>query len=247
MAHDYRRLQHWNQWLAHQHLGVDLLAEEQQLFAQLLERHFGKHALLIGVPEQYPLLNATQIPCHSLVTPLNSRQATTTIESDFHELPILTGSIDLVLLPHTLEFVANPRHLLAEACRVIKPEGLMLVSGFNPYGTWGLKKWFANGHATPWAGHMIPSRQLKNWLQLADFALEDHKSALYRPPIKQASMYKKLHFLECIGKTCFPAFGGVYVLQARAKVIPLTPIKMKWKQQLGGIPISSTITGHMAR
>ena len=26
---------------------------------------------------------------------------------------------------------------------------------------------------------------------------------------------------------CFPIFGGVYVLVARAKVIPLTPIRMK--------------------
>src|SRR5690606_5823540 len=104
-------------------------------------RHFGKHAVLIGVPHQYELLKSTAIPCHSLITPIISHaHEHGLIEGDLHELPILTGSIDLVLLPHTLEFVDNPRQLLSEACRIIKPEGLIVVSGFNPYSTWGLRK-----------------------------------------------------------------------------------------------------------
>ena len=248
MAHGYRTLQHWNQWLTQQYLGPELLKTEQELLTQLLNRHFGKHVLLIGVPNQYDLLNSTKIPCHTLISPLMYKENQFNyIESDFHELPILTGSIDLVMLPHTLEFVDNPRQLLAEACRIIKPEGLILICGFNPYSTWGLKKKWGKHKAALWMGNLIQANMIKAWLQLADFAMEQHKSALFRPPVQQGNLYKKLQFLEGLGNKCFPVFGGVYALLARAKVIPLTPIKLKWKQNLGGIRVSTSISGHIAR
>jgi SAM-dependent methyltransferase len=241
LVHGYRVLQNWDQWLAHHFLGSNLIEDEKQILSRLLDRHYGKHALLIGVPHQTELLNATDVPCQIMMSPLtqdNNRDRY--IESDFQELPILTGSIDLVMLPHTLEFVDNPRQLLAEACRIVKPEGLIAVCGFNPYSVWGLRKFSA-------AGNFIPSHKVKGWLQLADFALEQQKTVMFRPPIKQKTWYQKLHFVERLGSKCFPMLGGAYVLLARAKVIPLTPIRMKWKQQLSGIRISTTISGHIVR
>ena len=64
---------------------------------------------------------------------------------------------------------------------------------------------------------------------------------------KQKTVYQKLNFLEHVGKKCFANLGGIYILLARAKVIPLTPIKLKWKQPLNGIRISTTMPGHVAR
>lgn len=241
LTHSYRTLQNWDSWLARDFLGSSLLEEEHDSLKKLLMRHYGKHALLIGVPQQQTLLKSVDIPFHSLMTPLSHREERAgIIESDLHEMPILTGSIDLVVLPHTLELVDNPRHLLNEACRIVKPEGLIAICGFNPYSAWGVKKY-------SWQGNLIPSRKIKNWLGLADFALEKQESILFRPPTKRKSLYTKLHFLENIGSHCFSILGGAYILLARAKVIPLTPIKMKWKQQLSGIRISTTMSGHIAR
>jgi len=170
------------------------------------------------------------------------------IEGDFHELPISTGSIDLVMLPHTLEFIDNPRQLLSEACRIIKPEGLIVISGFNPYSAWGLRKLMTtHKKSIPWGANFIHSHKVKSWLHLADFELEKHQLFLYTPPINQPKFYKKLHFLEYIGHKCFPLFGGVYVLIARAKVVPLTPIRLKWKQQLSSIGIPAAMPGQIVR
>ncbi|MBX3708909.1 MAG: methyltransferase domain-containing protein [Gammaproteobacteria bacterium] len=249
MAHSYRILHHWNQWLSQQFLGKQLLEAEEQHFARLLERHFGKHGVLIGVPHQYNLLNSTKISCLSILTPLaNHNKKTGYIEGDFHELPLLTGSIDLVILPHTLEFIDNPRQLLSEACRIIKPEGLMIISGFNPYSLWGLKKLLSkHKKSMPWNVNLIHPQKIKNWLQLADFVLEKQESALLTLPFNRSKWYKKLQFLEKIGGKLFPMFGSIYVIIARAKVVPLTPIRLKWKQQLSGIRISTTISGNIAR
>jgi len=248
LVHGYRTLQHWQLWLAHHFLGGSLLEAEQQLLSRLLSNHFGKHAVLLGVPQQYALLKENHLPCHALLTPLIHQEKNSNyIEGDFHDLPILTGSMDLVLLPHTLEFIEHPRQLLSEACRIIKPEGLIIICGFNPYSLWGRKAVWAKHKIVPSAEHFFHVGQIKRWLQLADFALEEQKFLMFRPPLTHPGMYQKLHFLETIGPTIFPFLGGVYVLLARAKVIPLTPIRLKWKQQLSGIRISSTISGHIAR
>lgn len=244
LAHSYRKLQHWNQWLSQDFLGCNLITTEHQILARALSKHFGKHALLIGVPRQYHLLDATQIPCHTLLTPLiHHDKKIITVEGDLHELPIITGSIDLALLPHTLEFVDNPRQLLAEACRVIKPEGLLVICGFNPFSAWGAKKILTKKKQQPWVGNYLQMSKVKAWLKLADFELEQHKNFLFRPPLKQRGFYEGLSFLEKFGDKFAGFLGGAYVLSARAKVIPLTPIKMKWKQQLSGIRISPSITG----
>lgn len=239
LAHGYRTLQHWNQWLSHQFLGSALLEAEQRVLTGLLDRHYGKHALLIGVPGQSALLTARSAACQTLMSPIHHSKQTAYIEADFHDLPLLTGSIDLVLLPHTLEFVDNPRQLLSEACRIVKPEGLIVIVGFNPYGVWRLRKKIV--------GSLIQRQHIKNWLKLAEFALEKQSSFLYRPPVDSAGIYQKMAFLERVGGLLYPLLAGAYVVVARAKVIPLTPIRLKWKQNLSNIRVSTTIPGNIAR
>lgn len=248
MAHGYRLLQHWNQWLAQHHLGRQLLEAENRILTQTTQRHFGKHALLLGVPAQVNLLDSSQIPCHTLASPLQPKiHSSHFIESDFHDLPFLTGSIDLVVLPHTLEFIDHPRQLLAEACRVIKPEGLIAITGFNPMSTWGLRKQMTRLKIAPWTGQFSHPTKVKQWLNLADFDVEQLLTTMFRPPLDHHYFFEKLHFMEAFGTKCLPLLGGAYVLLARAKVVPLTPIRMKWKQHLSGIRISTTISGHIAR
>jgi SAM-dependent methyltransferase len=247
LAHSYRNFQNWNQWLTQHFLGIQLLEAEKLLLTQLLKRHFGRHSLLIGTPHQTDLLQSTSMPLHTVLSPWAPHKANPHfIEADLHELPILTGSIDLAILPHTLEFVDNPRQLLAEACRIIKPEGLIVIAGFNPYSVWGIKKLWSDHQEFPWSGNFIHAKKIKSWLHLADFEMEKQKNLLFRPPFNKQSIYQKLNFLEYVGHKCFPFLGGVYILLARAKVVPLTPIRLKWKQQLSGVRISTTMTGHIA-
>jgi SAM-dependent methyltransferase len=248
LAHDYHILKHWNDWLSQQFLGAELLQAEKQALETLLARHFGKHVLLIGVDQQLGLLEATHLMQRTLFTPLLAQHSgVRCIEGSLRELPILSGSVDLVLLPHTLEFVDNPQQLLAESCRIIKPEGLIAVVGFNPYSWWGLTRMINRQREMPWKANIIFAHQIKNWLGLADFEMEEHQSVLFRPPASRVVTYKRLSFLERVGKRCLPMSGGVYLLTARAKVTPLTPIRLKWQQRLTGIRIPTTLPGSIAR
>lgn len=239
-------LQHWNQWLHQQFLGSQIIDAEKKIIARLLDKHYGKHALLVGVPQQFSLLEATKIPCHTLVSPfLAHERQPGFVEGDLHEIPILTGSIDLVVLPHTLEYVDNPRQLIHEACRIVKPEGLIVALGFNPYSMWGIRRLLSRSEV-PWSSTFNNAHQVKNWLRLAEFQIEEQSTILFRPPVNHEKMFGKLEFLEYVGNLLH-YFGGIYCVTARAKVIPLTPIRMKWKQPFGAIRISTTISGNIAR
>ncbi len=246
MTKTYRTIQQWDHWLT-QFLGKSVLEAEQQFLSSLLFQRYGKHALLIGSPRQQVLLKTSVMSNLLLLGPLinSHRDADVSgIESEFYELPIASGTVDLVLLPHILEHVDNPNQLLAEACRVIKPEGHIIICGFNPYSFWGLRKLFTRNKHMPWSGTFIKPSMVKKWLGLSDFELIEQHKTLYRPPITQPHLFQRLKFLEWLGKKCFSPFGGVYFLLARAKVVPLTPIKLRWKQHLSGVQITSRLSGN---
>src|SRR5690242_12417996 len=118
----HRSIVQWNQWLS-KSLGQLVIKTECELLESFLSGTYGKHVVLVGVPHQTVLIKKLDLPCHSLLTPLplHHHAEVKVIESDFYELPLASGSVDVAILPHTLEFVDNPRQLLAEACRIIKP------------------------------------------------------------------------------------------------------------------------------
>lgn len=240
VAKTLRAIQQWDHWLTH-FLGNCLMNAEQQYMPSLLNGRYGKHALLIGTPRQGSLLNFSEMPFHFLLSPLRHHNSTIKfIEGEFYELPLASGSVDLVMLPHTLEHVDNPRQLLAESCRVVKPEGHIIICGFNPISLWGLRKFMSNQKNMPWSSSFIKPGAVKSWLKLHDFELMESHKTLYRPPVTHQKMYERLKFIEWIGSKCFPCFGGVYFLVARAKVVPLTPIKLRWQQKLSGMRLPTT-------
>jgi SAM-dependent methyltransferase len=230
-------MQQWNHWL-NQFLGASVLDVEQKLLSQSLATRYGNYALLMGVPYQAVLLKPSLMLNNISISPLiNKNKSIPQIESDFYELPIIPGSIDLVILPHLLEFVDNPQKLLAEACRLVKPEGNIIIFGFNPLSLWGLKKYLVKNKNIPWMANFIRANLIKKWLKLADFELMEQNMLLFRPPLPHPRLYQKLKCLEWLGNKLYTPLGGIYALTAKAKVIPLTPIKLHWKQTLSPLPV----------
>jgi len=238
LAKTYRAIHQWDHWLQHA-LGRSVLDAEQEILFSLLEQRYGKHAVLLGSPQQQRLLNASVMPHYVLISPLiNKDHAIASIESGFYELPIASGCVDLVLLPHTLELLDNPQQLLMEACRIVKPEGHIIIFGFNSFSLWGLKKRWMQGKHMSWPGNFIQINTIKKWLALSDFQLTKQTMLLFRPPMQHASFYKKLKYIEWVGQKFLSSFGGAYMIMAQAKTIPLTPIKLRWQQQLSGMHAS---------
>ena len=85
-------------------------------------------------------------------------------------LPIQTESMDLVVLPHILEFDASRFQTLREVNRVLKPGGELVMLNFNPFSLsvrfqflWDLKL------ADSWRAHFISKARVLDWLKLMNF------------------------------------------------------------------------------
>ena len=145
-------------------------------------------------------------------------------------LPIASQSLDLVALPHLLEFSLHPHQLLREVERVLRPEGRLLIAGFNPFSLWGLRRVFSSRDASsPWHGRFIHLARLKDWLALLGFEIAGGRMACYAPPINHAAWIARFSFLEAAGDRWWALGGGVYLIHAVKRVHGMRLIEPKWE------------------
>ena len=143
-----------------------------------------------------------------------------------------TGSIDLVLLPHVLEFSANPHQILREVARVLMPEGHVVIAGFNPWSLWGVRRMFGRGSGYPWNGRFIHLPRIKDWLALLGLEIVAGRMGCYAPPCAQQQWLDRFGFMESAGDRWWPIAGGVYFLQAVKRVRGMRLIMPRWKDRL---------------
>jgi len=160
------------------------------------------------------------------------------LNANFDELPVQNSSIDVMILPHTLEFDVNPHQVLREVERVLMPEGKVVIFSFNPYSLWGLwhRYWqikLQSNHKTkiplPSCGALISQRRLKDWLQLLGFDVDYVQGYFYRPPLQNLSLLKKMDFIENAGEIFKLIPAGAYMMIASKRVSTLTPIRQPWR------------------
>jgi SAM-dependent methyltransferase len=218
--------------------GEYLLRWEQAQFDSAVEDVFGFNAVQVGLP-QIDLLRQNRIALRTSVGP--GRESD--LIADSGALPFATGSIDLVLLPHVLEFSAHPHRILREAARVLMPEGQIVISGFNPLSLWGLKRRLGPGRREyPWCGRFIGLLRLKDWLQLLGFELNGGRFGCYAPPFAQAKWLERSAFMEKAGDRWWPIAGGAYVVRAVKRTIGMRLVMPSWRTQAASAKALSPVT-----
>src|SRR4030095_9497569 len=165
-------------------LGQYLLEKEQAYLDDVTPDIFGFHALQLGMPE-VDLLRESRIAHRLRIAPPDRRE----VSEKCPDLPLATHSIDLVLLPHVLEFASEPHAILREVDRVMMPEGRLVIVGFNPGSLWGVRSalgFSRNEH--PWNGRFVSLLRVKDWLALLGFDVNAGRLVAYAPPIDNANI-----------------------------------------------------------
>lgn len=154
-------------------------------------------------------------------------------------LPVIENSVDAVLLSHCLEYTADPHHVVREAHRVLVPDGYLLLSGINPYSAVGFLKWLPGlAQKYPWQGRFFSAARIKDWLHLIGFEVLSEQRFFCSAML--AKDYKATRWQLC-NEQYLNYFGAAYLLVARKRELPLTPIKPKWQlspafaQQVKGV------------
>jgi SAM-dependent methyltransferase len=196
---------------------------EQAYFDQAVADIFGFNALQLGMPAD-DLLRNSRIPYRFKAASQGEVKAL----CETGQLPFATNSLDLLLLPHGLEFCPNPHQVLREAERVLVPEGHIVVSGFNPFSLWGMRHAFCKRGDYPWNGHFLPLLRVKDWLALLGFEVMGGRMACYAPPVASEKLLDRFRFMDCAGNRWWPMMGGVYMLMAKKRVTGMRLIKPHW-------------------
>lgn len=209
-------------WLATP-LGEYLQRHEQELFDTAVSDIFGFNAMQLGLTDA-DLLRDSRMPFRCKIAP----QGMVGLQCDYEQLPLASNSIDLLLLPHLLEFAENPHQLLREAERALVPEGHLIISGFNPYSLWGLRRLCGEKKNYPWHGRFIPLKRLKDWLALLALEVVGGRMVCYAPPVNRENWLHRLQWMNKAGDRWWPMMGGVYFLVARKRVTGMRLIRPQW-------------------
>jgi SAM-dependent methyltransferase len=211
-------------------LGRYVLAREQAWFDRTVADIFGFHAVQIGLPG-CPFLAQSRIAARWTL----DESAPAQLRADPHWLPFQENSLDLIVLPHALEFTREPHQTLREAYRATRAEGQILISGFNPFSLFGAKRYFGRGQMPPWNGNFIALYRLKDWLALLGFEVTGGALDCYVPPIASGKWRARWRFFEAAGDRWWPVGGGVYFLRATKKVLGMRVITPAWERPKNGL------------
>jgi len=218
--------------------GRYVMAWEQAKIQAVVADLFGYNALQLGLP-QYDLLKQNRIPLRQVA----GESGRVDVLCDLRELPFAANSIDLVVMPHVLEFHDDPHQILREVERVLIPEGQLVVTGFNPLSLWGLCRRLPKCRGEfPFDGNYISVLRLKDWLQLLSFEVERGNFGCYAPPFHHESWLKRAHFMEAAGDRWWSFAGGVYLLRAVKRVHGMRLILPHWSQKKIARKALSTVT-----
>jgi SAM-dependent methyltransferase len=212
----------FDEWLATP-LGRYVGERERAMFDRALPDLFGYYALQMGAAA-LPLLQASRIG-HCFAVGWNTA-ADFFAEPD--QLPFAENQFDVIVMPHVLEFQSLPHEALREVFRVLRPEGRLLLTGFNPYSMFGAKRFFGRDRSGIWGAEFIALSRVKDWLTLLGFDLVDGQLDSYCVPTASEKNLQRLEWLARAGDRWWPFAGGVYYLHAVKRIAGVRLIKPAW-------------------
>lgn len=207
--------------------GELIVANINQALAPWWPKFFGYHLLKIGALSGEVEIKESPIK-HQFV--LSDQPSKADIVAEIDDLPLLEHSIDVCVLAHALEFSLDPHHVVREANRVLIPNGYLVITGFNPFSLVGLNQFIPYRRTqTPWNERFFSPMRVKDWLHLMGFEIQLDQRFLHSSLSGQFTQGVIGVFWRRLAQRYFPSFGSVYVIVAKKRVLPLTPIKEKWQ------------------
>jgi SAM-dependent methyltransferase len=141
------------------------------------------------------------------------------IRAKAYHLPLQSNSVDMIILPHILEFDAYRFQTMREVERVLKPEGVVVIMNFNPLSLWVRYQYLWDKRlADSWRGHFISRHRVIDWLKLLNFEVTT---------VSQFNLdsIKTTHFKMANAFSLSATAYGVKAIKRRYNLIPLTPVK----------------------
>lgn len=157
------------------------------------------------------------------------------INAKAFNLPIQTESIDMIILPHLLEFDAQRFQTMREINRVLKPGGELIILNFNPFSLTVRSQFlWDRKFADSWRAHFISRTRILDWLKLmnfevlatVEFGLDTFKITYGVPKLCTSSLFSIAYAIKAVKR--------------QYSLIPLTPVRQEQNSMVtAGIVLES--------
>ena len=219
--------------------GVDLLRMEVERVHAAVGNLFGYHCLQVGDLAGADLLSASRILGRTIVDIDGgaSRGPYPLVSGAAASLPVDSHAVDVVVLPHVLEFESRPHEALREASRVLVPEGNLVILGFNPVSVIGLGRVFRYRAAVaPWCGTYFGAGRLRDWLTLLGFDIVDQRPCFASRPGTRPWRPGRRSLVEWMP----PALASARLVLAKKRVNATLAMRSRWtpRRRLAGIGLA---------
>lgn len=197
----------------------------QKRLDEWLPRMFGYHMLKLGCLSGQMNTSTSPIKHQVCVAPQGKHVG---VFAEIDELPFYENSVDACILSQCLEYHSDPHHILREAHRTLIPGGYIVISGFNPFSLCGVAQMLPfSKEKLPWSGRFFTPSRVKDWLDLLGFEIVGDERFIYAS-LARGSRLSRFAPWRRFCRHYLKPMGSVYMLVARKRVMPLTPIKPKW-------------------
>ena len=233
--------------------GQQALAWERARLDEALADVFGYHAVQLGLAG-IDALAANRMPhrwlaCETLAPERGADEPRPALVTDTRALPFAEASLDLVVLPHTLEFSQDPHASLREVQCVLVAEGRVAITGFYPVSLWGWRQWRARWLGgrpyLPVSGEFISPGRLRDWLRLLEFELELAEFGCYQPAVRSAGALARFGWLDRLGERWWPILGASYCIVAVKRVRGPLLIGQSWRKMAASVGKQPSVAGRV--
>jgi len=162
--------------------GNALLSEESRQVAGAFENIFGDQFLQIGSWGDPALFRCSARTRRYAVVAAGPGPGVDFVSAP-EDLAVATDSIDAVFLPHLLETTDDPHAVLREVDRVLRPDGQVVLAGFNPWGWWGVRHYLSRRRFPIGGKRMVPESRLRDWLHLLDYQVRPARFFHFVAPV----------------------------------------------------------------
>ena len=200
-----------------------LLSRELSALTPILAGVYGNNGLFLRPHESV----APKLPAHLVshvveVSPRSENLFSGAAHFEATELPFVNDSFQLVIAQHAFELIADAEAMASEVSRVLAPEGVLLVLGFNPFGSW--RPWLV-GQSMRGARLSLQSASAcsSRFMRQQIDTLQVRYPGLMLPndPAQPQSRYARW-FADTFGR-----FGSSWLMLARKRRSTLTPLRLR--------------------
>lgn len=211
---------------------------EDHHLASLIPNYAGQHLLQLGYPSfssltDSPIIHKIMVSSDCKCKPNTYNSNYSDLDSLYTHLPFANDSINLILMPHTLDISkSSAQAILTEAWRILAPNGHLIILGVNPISLWGLYSLFSHNKDSIGQNRFHTIQTLCQWIHFLGGEIQHTESFLFRPPLSSSPgqwLFNKLAWLERVSPWLIPYMGGIYLIIAEKRIKRLNGLGLVWQ------------------